>query len=350
MKYSLAIFLTIFLSLKSLASEENRSFYEGRAEFIKKYIKDIKAQQKINKKYKGTVVESLSGSFFTSIGTSSQPELDNLALNECKQKEEVECKVRFRSLRLNKDYNRYAVYDYKKKSLKVLNTYIKSKKVYTTRGITILKNEVNYLNKKNNFKCTKSTSDFRNILKILLKEIEIYPVSFIKMSGLKFVMICQNLELENSNPLGLAPGHYDQSPGVFYININGINKSTDIKSKKEIIRHLFHHEFYHVIDTALSTVGIDDQWSRLNKQAYSENSTAEGPFINNSVEGFISSYARNNHAEDKAELFAFMITKHNEFKKILPKDEILFNKSKLMIKRLKSLSKNIDNNFWKKLN
>ena len=122
-----------------------------------------------------------------------------------------------------------------------------------------------------------------------------------------------------------------------------------LRVKKEIIRHLFHHEFYHVIDTALSTVGIDDQWSKLNKQSYLENSPAEGPFINNSVEGFISSYARNNHAEDKAELFAFMITKHNEFKKILPKDEILFNKSKLMIKRLKSLSKNIDSSVLEKV-
>ena len=50
------------------------------------------------------------------------------------------------------------------------------------------------------------------------------------------------------------------------------------------------------------------------------------------------------------ELFAFMIAQHKEFKKAIAKDEILLKKSKLMISRLKGVSKEIDKSFWKNLN
>jgi hypothetical protein len=45
-----------------------------------------------------------------------------------------------------------------------------------------------------------------------------------------------------------------------------------------------------------------------------------------------------------------MISKHNAFKKAIANDEILLKKSQLMISRLKGLSKEIDKNFWRKLN
>ena len=76
----------------------------------------------------------------------------------------------------------------------------------------------------------------------------------------------------------------------------------------------------------------------------------DGWGINTSVKGFISEYARNNSAEDKAELFAFMISEHKKFKQAVSKDEVLLKKSKLMISRLKGISPEINKNFWKKLN
>ena len=74
---------------------------------------------------------------------------------------------------------------------------------------------------------------------------------------------------------------------------------------------------------------------KINEVAYTNEPMLDGWGIDTSVKGFISEYARNNSAEDKAELFAFMITKHNDFKKAIINDEILLKKSKLMISRLK---------------
>ena len=45
-----------------------------------------------------------------------------------------------------------------------------------------------------------------------------------------------------------------------------------------------------------------------------------------------------------------MITQHKLFKKTLKNDPILVDKSKLMILRLKSISNDINKNFWRRLN
>ena len=100
----------------------------------------------------------------------------------------------------------------------------------------------------------------------------------------------------------------------------------------------------------LAKIYLDDQWDKLNDQEYSDKLLVDRNVIDNSVKGYISKYARNSAAEDKAELFAFMITQHKLFKKTIKNDPILFDKSKLMILRLKSISNDINKNFWKRLN
>ena len=280
---------------------------------------------------------------YTRLGTSSQYELDQKALKDCKNDGGVDFLVRFRTLKKNPKYNRYAKYINSKLSLKVLGEYIKSKKKSSSRGIDILISTENFKNKKDFF-CGQTKSNYKDVINSLVKEINIYPASFLQNSGLKYVMICEKITDKSLGfePGGLAPGHVDQSPGVFYLNLSVVNKFKNPKAKKNYIRLLFHHEFYHIIDSKLSLMQLDETWEKINKVDYSDDLITGGIGIDTSVEGFISEYARNNSAEDKAELFAFMIAQHKEFKKAIAKDEILLKKSKLMISRLKGISKEID--------
>ena len=117
-----------------------------------------------------------------------------------------------------------------------------------------------------------------------------------------------------------------------------------------MLKHVFHHEFYHIIDSQLTNVIIDNQWEKINKIEYSSVNISGDLNLDNSINGFVTQYARNNQNEDKAELFAMLITKNSEVKKLLNKDEVLFNKTKLLISRLKSISPSINKNFWNKLN
>ena len=170
-----------------------------------------------------------------------------------------------------------------------------------------------------------------------------------KNSGLKFLMLCEDLVWGNKHPEGMASVHYDKSPGVFYLSINKINSHNN-KVRKNIIKHVFHHEFYHIIDTHLTNVIIDTKWTKLNINGYSMIPTQAKWEIDNSIKGFATKYSRNNEAEDKAEIFSLLISQHSKIKKILETDEILYKKAKLLISRMKKISNEIDNTFWNNLN
>lgn len=348
MKLFLIFCLIIFFTKSINAKEDDRKFYEERAKFIKNYISIIKEEKKKNKNFKGSVVESLNGQIFIQYGIISQKKLDNIALSDCKKAEGIDCLVRFKTLKKNLKYNRLAEYKHSKKKLKVLGEYMNSKKIYSVNNVNFLINIKDFENKRG-FVCTKVTSKYKDIVDVLRKEIEIYPKSFLKKSGLKYVVICEKIIDENFDfePAGIAPGHYDQSPGIFYLNLSLINKNQP--NKKNMIIKIFHHEFYHIIDATLALIILDDKWNKINEQKYSEKYLVNESGINNSVKGYISEYARSNAAEDKAELFAYMITKHKKFKEVIREDEILYKKSQLMITRLKSISKDINKDFWKKL-
>ncbi|MDC0974632.1 putative zinc-binding metallopeptidase [Candidatus Pelagibacter sp.] len=332
-------------------TEEIRQSYIQRAEFVKNYISTIKENKKKDKKFRGTIVEAVDGRLYTRMGVLPQNELDKTALEDCKKDGGIDCLVRFRTLKKNLKYNRYAKYINSKLSLKVLGEYIKSQKIYSSKGIDILINTEDFKNK-NDFFCGQTKSNYRDVINDLVKEINIYPISFLQNSGLKYVMICEKITDKSLGfePGGLAPGHVDQSPGVFYLNLSAVNKYKNAKVKKDYIRLLFHHEFYHIIDASLSLMQLDEPWHKINKVEYSNDLIVGALGMDTSVEGFISGYARNNSAEDKAELFAFMISKHKAFKKAIANDAILLKKSKLMIARLKEISQEIDKNFWRKLN
>ena len=349
------LFLALFFCKITYANDQN-DFYELRHNFLKNYIEQLKTLQEKDKNYKGSVVETISGSFFISFGKGSQNKVDLETLNKCNLKKGVDCKVRFQSLKKNKNYNRLAKFDKKNNLFLSLENKIGSKIVDEYKKIIFLKN-INTSSQKG-FECKKNVTPFKQLIHLLKKEIDIYPIEFMNNSGLKFIMICEELTLEGNKVAGIAPGHYDQSPGVFYISVNfflsSANGLIDTRKNprvKSLLRHVFHHEFYHIIDSQLTNVIIDNQWKKINKIEYSSVFNYSGDLnLDNSINGFVTQYARNNQNEDKAELFAMLITKYSEVKQLLNKDEVLFDKTKLLISRLKSISPSINKNFWNKLN
>jgi succinate dehydrogenase flavin-adding protein (antitoxin of CptAB toxin-antitoxin module) len=341
------LFLAIFFCEIAYANDQN-NFYESRYNFLKNYIEQLKTLQDKDKNYKGSVVETISGSFFISFGRDSQNKIDLETLNKCNLKEGVDCKIRFQSLKKNKDYNRLAKFDKKNNLLFSLENKIDSKIVDEYKEIVFLKN-IKTFNQKN-FECKKNVTPFKQLIYLIKKEIDVYPIEFINNSGLKFIMICETLILNESQVVGVAPGHYDQSPGVFYISANQLKDVKNNPKVQSMLKHVFHHEFYHIIDSQLTNVIIDNQWEKINKIEYSSVDISGDLNLDNSINGFVTQYARNNQNEDKAELFAMLMTKNSDVKQLLNKDEVLFNKAKLLISRLKSISPSINKNFWNKLN
>ena len=77
---------------------------------LKNYITEIKKNRKKNKNFKGSVVETVSGKLFVRWGSFSQNVLDKKALEDCRKAGEIDCLVRFRTLKKNLKYNRFAKY------------------------------------------------------------------------------------------------------------------------------------------------------------------------------------------------------------------------------------------------
>ena len=79
MRIFVILILSVFIHNQLYAGNitpEVRQAYKERTEFVKKYISTIKENRKTNKKFKGSIVEAVSGRLYTSWGTLSQYELD----------------------------------------------------------------------------------------------------------------------------------------------------------------------------------------------------------------------------------------------------------------------------------
>jgi hypothetical protein len=342
-----SFYLLIFSLYAFPSLSNNKAFYEGRAKFIKEYINELQVLRKKDPDYNGAIAESLTGSFFQALDKKSQDQVEAQALESCKKNNNKGCKIRFRGLAINPDYNRLAVFDKSKGNLNVGMEDIPSNFMLSHKGISFVFSTSDYQAK--DFTCTKTNKDNDFIVDIIVSQIDLYPTSFLGKAGLKFVLICGDIKALGSSPEGLAPSHYDQSPGVFMLSVQKIKKQIDA-GQPQIIKHIFHHEYYHVIDSTLTKAVVDDDWVNINRNPYSsENLKANVNEILSDGRGFVSNYAKNNEFEDKAELFAYLVTKNKEMRFVMTKDVIVFRKTKLMIERMKSLSGDINGNFWSKL-
>ena len=342
-----SFYLLIFSLYAFPSLSNNKAFYEGRAKFIKEYINELQVLRKKDPDYNGAIAESLTGSFFQALDKKSQDQVEAQALESCKKNNNKGYKIRFRGLAINPDYNRLAVFDKSKGNLNVGMEDIPSNFMLSHKGISFVFSTSDYQAK--DFTCAKTNKDNDFIVDIIVSQIDLYPTSFLGKAGLKFVLICGDIKALGSSPEGLAPSHYDQSPGVFMLSVQKIKKQIDA-GQPQIIKHIFHHEYYHVIDSTLTKAVVDDDWVNINRNPYSsENLKANVNEILSDGRGFVSNYAKNNEFEDKAELFAYLITKNKEMRSVMTKDVIIFRKTKLMIERMKSLSGDINGNFWSKL-
>jgi len=342
-----SFYLLIFSLYAFPSLSNNKAFYEGRAKFIKEYINELQVLRKKDPDYNGAIAESLTGSFFQALDKKSQDQVEAQALESCKKNNNKGCKIRFRGLAINPDYNRLAVFNKSKGNLNVGMEDIPSNFMLSHKGISFVFSTSDYQAK--DFTCAKTNKDNDFIVDIIVSQIDLYPTSFLGKAGLKFVLICGDIKALGSSPEGLAPSHYDQSPGVFMLSVQKIKKQIDA-GQPQIIKHIFHHEYYHVIDSTLTKAVVDDDWVNINRNPYSsENLKANVNEILSDGRGFVSNYAKNNEFEDKAELFAYLVTKNKEMRSVMTKDVIIFRKTKLMIERMKSLSGDINGNFWSKL-
>lgn len=333
---------------------------------LKNYINSLLKNKKKNEKNKtrGAIAINGEGRLFVEINNKvSQRENEENALKKCKEDYiKSNCQIYYRSFKRNKDFYvaRYFPED---------NIFIYGDYKFNVDFLFKYGNVIFLLNK-----FDKVTDDYgcgeipqsrliKNIKSSLQKAVSTYPKKFLKLSGLKYVLICNTAFSRRGRAGGLAPMPKwgTKSYGVFVATLDVKNiqrkinyylrnkenynlkvENYSFKDYQKFFFKVFSHELYHIIDAERGYIFKDDEWEALNKYPYT-NGKVERNYLG---KGFISAYAMTNFAEDKAELFEAMVSDREDLKRKIKDDKVLYQKTKLLSKRLKKIYPDIDGKFW----
>ncbi|NPV00988.1 MAG: hypothetical protein HPY53_06375 [Brevinematales bacterium] len=135
----------------------------------------------------------------------------------------------------------------------------------------------------------------------LILALKRYPPEFIKKTGLKGVVFVKEI-IFLDQPVG---GHFDFSEKLIFITVN---------LSESWVSHVFAHEFMHYIDNWKYNPNLLQEWKALNAPGtkYSDKSpynlTDINTFKEHPQEGFLNGYSMNDIYQDRAEIFAAMMT------------------------------------------
>jgi hypothetical protein len=141
--------------------------------------------------------------------------------------------------------------------------------------------------------------------RLLEGELARYPSRLLEKAGLKAVVIVQDLSFEGADCYSFA----DVERGRLYLSTRaGLNET--------YIRRTIHHEVFHQVDFAAHRrLASDPDWEALNPPGFRYSHDAatlqadpEATRPDDAPPGFLNRYATTSPAEDKAEVFAALVT------------------------------------------
>lgn len=190
-----------------------------------------------------------------------------------------------------------------------------------------------------------SKSDYKELSKyvyLFREEFFKYPKEFIEHTHLKKVAFVKHLTNQKVE-VAAMPDYYQEN---LYMDIFVGNYD------KTYQRHVVHHEFYHMIEEQLNgnTYFKDPEWAKLNDPSFQYGSgginarSSDMQPVIHPLDGFISLYAASGLEEDKAELFAGLMTTEEKTKirNWAETDKILDKKIKYLSAFLKKYSLNLN--------
>ncbi|MDC3117096.1 putative zinc-binding metallopeptidase [Candidatus Pelagibacter sp.] len=182
----------------------------------------------------------------------------------------------------------------------------------------------------NNINCYNSKKEIIDKkYKIIQKNLNKYNQKFLKKINLKYIVLCEDLSISNTNTAGI-PDHLMKTLIL------------DIKFNEKYFERVIHHEVFHIINDTFKELFNEKVWSNFNGSEfkYAECSTCTDKlgldtYIN--TKGFFSEYSQSTASEDMAEVFSHLMI-----------EEKLNNLDPILEKKIQFIKKNllkIDQNF-----
>jgi hypothetical protein len=165
---------------------------------------------------------------------------------------------------------------------------------------------------------------------LVARELGRYPASFLRNVHLAGIVLTEDLS-EGDTPIPSLPN----VGGLLLLDVSSV--------ESDLVRSL-HHEIFHFFDLADDgTVSVDRSWDALNRPGFvygSGGRTLRGSWAahpSSDLLGFVSAYATSASAEDKADTFAFAVTRAPLMKDRLRSDSVLRSKVDELARRVGAL-------------
>lgn len=181
---------------------------------------------------------------------------------------------------------------------------------------------------------------------VIACELDFYPPDFIKRFGLRRIILGKDLSFNGQRRMGMPDSannalYLDVTPGLAYGKLD-----------VPFARRTIHHELMHMVDWADDhQMFIDDGWEALNPSPFKYLGGGEqmrGDYAGQLKEmpNFLNSYSTASVAEDKAEIFSYLMTNDKFATSRLYFDPVLHKKADLLKVELKKFSPSINEYFW----
>ena len=189
-----------------------------------------------------------------------------------------------------------------------------------------------------------TTEELAEYAPLFVSEFALYPPELVKKTELKRVVFCTNLSFAGQKRTAVPDFEHD----TLYLDVARGMPNT------AYLRLVLHHEFFHVIDLHDDGSLTEDKgWAKLNPADFKYGTggvTAQndsGTSVpNDKVPGFLNHYSTTAVEEDKAEVFAYLMTDPEYLAGRAKKDEVLAAKAKRMKKLLADFCPEADDTFW----
>ena len=176
----------------------------------------------------------------------------------------------------------------------------------------------------------------------------IYSKSIIQKANIKRITFVHDIEFTTNSYTQSRTGcpDYKTTKSIIYA-IHETNFA--------YMRIVLHHEFFHYLDYADDQSYEDNEWEALNQKGfkYGKGGDSEREWIKleKNIKGFINHYSTTDMAEDRAEIYQYLIGCPDEA--LNNKDIIVRKKAKRILNFINNFDKygigNIKNNFWSNL-
>jgi hypothetical protein len=155
-------------------------------------------------------------------------------------------------------------------------------------------------------------------LRLVAVALHSYPDAFVYASRVDSIALCQSLEDPSHSDTQRVGGLADESEHRMLLSVGAVDRHQ--------LDEVVHHEMYHLFD--FQTAAHDDpEWDALNSAGFVYGKHVASP-------GFVDDYAQTNAREDKASVFAHMMSAGDAFCQLAARDAIVFAKGRLLRARI----------------